>query len=134
VNALLPYVEDRETGEFFRAASEGRLVFRSCNSCSRAIHPPTEHCPNCGSWDTGWRESKGAGRIYSWSVVKHQIHPAFPVPYTLVVVELDDSPDVRLMGRIDGAVELTPGTRMHVKFEPIPGGGSLPQWYPVKEE
>jgi hypothetical protein len=41
----------------------------------------------------------------------HQIHPDYPAPYTLVVVELDDAPEVRLMGRLDGEPELSRGSR-----------------------
>ncbi|NWG52850.1 MAG: OB-fold domain-containing protein [Hydrogenophilaceae bacterium] len=131
--ALLPYTADRETGRFFEAAAEGKLVFRACNACNHALHPPTAHCPYCQSWDTGWRESNGVGRLHAWTVVAHQIHPAFPAPYTLVVVELEDAPEVRLMGRLDGAPALHPGQRMQVWFEKLDDGAALPQWRPASE-
>ncbi len=129
--AILPNVADRETRGFFEAAAEGRLAYRACNACDHAIHPPTDHCPYCGGWDTAWREAKGTGRLHSWSVVAHQVHPAFPVPHTLVVVTLDDAPAVRLMGRLDGAPDLAEGMPMRVWFETLEPGVTLPQWRPA---
>jgi hypothetical protein len=131
MSALLPYTEDRETRRFFEAAADGKLVYRACNSCSRALHPPTAHCPYCQSWDTDWREAKGTGRVHSWTVVQRQVHPAFPAPYTLVVVELDEAPEVRLMGRLDGEAALSPGMRMQVWFEKLGDNAALPQWRPL---
>jgi uncharacterized protein len=130
---LLPYTQDRETGPFFEAAAEEKLVYLKCSACAHALHPPTRHCPACGSWDTAWSEAKGTGRVHSWTVVRHQVHPDFPAPYTLAVVELDDAPEVRLMTRLDGAQPLAPGLRMQVWFEPLADGVVLPQWRPVKE-
>lgn len=128
MQAPLPNMEDRETCAFFKAAAQGKLVYRACNNCNRGLHPPMAYCPHCGNNDTAWREAKGEGKVHTWTVVTHPIHPAFSVPYTLVVVALDEAPEVRLMGRLDGAVELTPGAPMRVWFEPLEGGGALPQW------
>jgi uncharacterized OB-fold protein len=131
-HSLLPYVEDRETAGFFEAAAEGRLVYRACNDCQHALHPPTDHCPHCGGWNTAWRDAGGRGRLHSWTTVTHQIHPDFPAPYTLVVVELLDAPEVRLMGRLDGAPELSPDMPMEVWFERLGEGSVLPQWKPAR--
>lgn len=124
----LPVLDDRETKPFFDAAANGKLVYRACNSCDRGIHPPTKHCRWCGSMDTEWRESKGMGTLHTWTVVTQSIHPGFEAPYTIIVVELDEAPDVRLLGRLDGAPSLEPNAKMKVWFENIEGGGSLPQW------
>jgi hypothetical protein len=128
---LAPYAEDRETHGFFDAAAEGRLVYRACDDCDHALHPPTDHCPYCGGWNTGWRTARGSGTLHTWTTVTHQIHPGFPTPYTLVVVELDDAPEVRLMGRLDGEPDLRGGMPMEVWFEHLPGGPTLPQWRPA---
>ncbi len=131
VPSLLPYVDDRETAGFFQAAAEGRLVYRKCDDCRHALHPPTDHCHHCGGWNTAWRDAKGTGRLHSWTTVAHQIHPDFPAPYTLVVVELDDAPEVRLMGRLDGEPQLLPDMPMQVWFERLGDGPVLPQWKPA---
>jgi uncharacterized OB-fold protein len=128
---IVPNVHDRETAGFFTAASEGRLVYRACLDCGRGLHPPTAHCPSCGSWNTDWKQARGSGRLYSWTTVTRQIHPDFPTPYTLAVVELDDAPEVRLMGHLDGEPELTAGQPMEVWFERLGDGSTLPQWKPA---
>lgn len=126
---LLPFTEDRETGPFFAAAAEGRLVYKACLDCGHGLHPPTAHCPHCGGWNTEWKAASGAGRLFSWTTVVRQIHPDFPTPYTLVVVELAEQPDVRLMGRLEGEPELAPDLPMEVWFERLgPDGPTLPQW------
>ena len=129
-HSILPYDHDRETAGFFEAAAQKRLVFRACNDCSHALHPPTDHCPHCGGWNTAWREAAGTGTLHTWTTVMHQIHPDYPAPYTLVVVELDDAPEVRLVGRLDGDLALTAGQPMEVWFEQLDAETTLPQWKP----
>ena len=131
VKPLLPYDTDRETAGFFEAAAEDRLVFRACNDCDHALHPPSAHCPYCGGWNTDWRQAKGTGKLHTWTTVTHQIHPGFPTPYTVVVVELDDAPEVRLLGHLDGAPDLEAGMPMQVWFDQIEDGPTLPQWRPA---
>jgi uncharacterized protein len=128
---MLPYTKDRDTQGFFDAAREQRLVFRACKPCGKGLHPPTAYCPYCGSGDTHWREATGRGRLHSWTTVTHAIHPGYPVPYTVVLVQLDDSPEVRLVGRLDGAPPLEAGVPMQVWFEQLTDDVVLPQWRPL---
>ncbi len=125
---LLPFTRDRDTGPFFEAAAEGRLVYLHCDDCDHAVHPPTRHCPHCGGWNTAWRQASGEGVVRSWTTVVQTMHPGFPAPYTLAVVELADAPEVRLMAHLAGDAALHDGQAMAVWFEPLEGGGALPQW------
>lgn len=127
----LPYTEDDETGGFWQAAADGRLVLRACASCAAVLHLPKSYCHHCGSWDVTWREVRGSGTVYSWTVVRHQIHPAFEVPYTVVLVELDDAPGARLVGHLPGAAELSVGTPMRVRFDEPEPGVAIPNWEPA---
>jgi DUF35 OB-fold domain, acyl-CoA-associated len=61
--------------------------------------------------------------------VEHQVHPAYPVPYTVVLVQLDDVA-ARLIGRLPGRPDLAPGQPMQVWFEEL-DGAVLPQWAPA---
>lgn len=128
---LHPAEWDRDTGPFFAAAREGRLVFRACNACGRGLHVPTPTCRFCGSADTGWRDARGTGTLFSWTTVTHQAHPAWPVPYTVVIVALDEAPDVRLTGSLPGAPPLHAGQPMQAWFEDIGQGRALPNWRPA---
>ena len=80
-----------------------------CNGCDAVLHVPVAYCHRCGSWDTRWQVVAGTGSLYSWTVVAHQVHPAYPVPYTVVLVELDDHPEARLVGQLPGRPALEAG-------------------------
>jgi hypothetical protein len=107
------------------------LVYRACGDCRRATHPPTSRCPHCGGTHTDWKAAAGTGTVYAWTTVTHQVHPDYPVPYTVVVVQLDDAPEVRLVGRIDGAPALRFDMPMQVWFETLAPDVVVPQWRPA---
>jgi uncharacterized OB-fold protein len=65
--------------------------------------PVTPLCPECHSFDFEWAPCSGRGTVYSYTVVHHQTHPAFPVPYTMLLVELEEGP--RLMAQLRGKPE-----------------------------
>ena len=125
---MLPVTFDRDTGRFFAAAHEGKLVYRACNACGHGLAVPTQFCGACGSEDTGWRESRGTGTLFTWTTVAHSVHPAYPAPYTIVVVALDDAPSVRLVGSLPGAPGLRAGQAMRVVFQRMTDDITVPQW------
>ena len=127
---LLPVVDDRDTAGFFEAARDGRLAIRMCNGCDAVLHMPRAYCHHCGSWDGRWQPVAGTGTVHSWTVVDHQVHPSFPVPYTVVLVDLDDVP-ARLVGHLPGTPDLHVGQPMRVWFETLADGVVLPQWAPA---
>ena len=129
---LVPVIDDVDTGGFFAAAARGELAIRVCSECRADLHLPRENCPRCGAFSQEWRTVAGAGTLYSWTVVEHQVHPAYPVPYTVVLVELDDAKDVRLLGRLDGRPSLEIGQPLQAWFEQV-GDATLPQWRSVAE-
>lgn len=133
---ILPVQDDRDTGGFFQAAQERRLALKRCRNCATWLHLPRAYCYHCGSWDTGWEEVAGAATLYAWTVVVRPFHPAYQVPYTVVLVDVDEAPGVRLAGRLDGRPELRVGQPMELWWEEIesPGEGPvlLPNWRPVE--
>lgn len=126
----LPVEDDHDTRGFFEAARRGELTVRTCSSCAATIQAPTAFCVPCGSWETHWRVVAGTGTVYTWTVAEHRTHPAFEVPYTMVLVQLDDAP-ARLMGYLPGRAELTVGQPMRVRFEHREDGTVLPNWEPA---
>jgi uncharacterized OB-fold protein len=125
---LVPVDDDLDTSGFFAAARRHELAIRRCNGCDAVLHMPRAYCHSCGSWEGRWESVAGTGTVYSWTVVEHQVHPAYPVPYTVVLVELDDVPSARLVGRLDGAPELAIGSPLEVWFETTADGTVVPQW------
>lgn len=127
---IVPVTDDVDTGEFFAAAARGELAIRECGECGTTLHLPRESCPRCGAFTRTWRTVAPSGHLYSWTVVEHQVHPAYATPYTVVLVELDDAPGVRLLGRLEGRPDLTIGQPMAAEFEKV-GEVVLPQWRPA---
>ena len=129
---LLPGLDDLNREWYTRA----RVCIQSCNACSALQHPPELVCHACGSPDFGFRNSAGAGRIESFAVVRHPVHPllAEQCPYTLLVVSLDDLPGVNVVGNLRSAddAELAVGQAVRAVFEQVedPEYGTLqiPQW------
>lgn len=127
-----PSVDGRE---FFKAAAEGELRLLRCRKCSTFLHLPRALCRECASTDLEWTVLPGTGRVYSWTVIEHQVHPAFPTPYTVVLVEIDGAPGVRLPAHIAGAEPIAIGDPMQVWFETFEGEElGLPQFQRIPEQ
>jgi uncharacterized OB-fold protein len=125
---VIPRTDDPDTAGFFAAAARGELAVRICDRCSTVLHTPRAYCSACGSWDSSWQPVRPTGTLYSWTVTRHQANPEFAVPYTVVLVQLDDAPDVRLLGHLPGTPDLTAGQPMVARFDEIAPGVGLPQW------
>lgn len=126
--AVVPAVDDVDTAGFFHAAAEGRLTVRRCNGCNAVLHMPVGYCRHCGSFEGRWAEVQPAGTIYSHTVVTHQVHPEFPVPYTVILVELDELPEVRLVGRLAGRPDIYIGQPVVAEFAQVSDDAALPTW------
>ena len=129
---VLPVVDDPETAGFWAAAAEHRLVVRGCASCGTERHLPRAFCAGCGTVSDHWVEVPPAGRLVSWTVVEHQVHPGYPTPYTVLLVELEGRPGMRMVGQLPGRppAPLTAGQPMEAWFEQV-GDTVLPQWRPT---
>jgi uncharacterized OB-fold protein len=127
---LIPNTADRDTQGFFEAARRRELVVCICAGCQRVLHPPRGICDGCGGTETSWEAASGAATLYSWTVVEHQVHRSFDVPYTVVLVELVDKPGVRFVGHLRGSPDLTIGMAMRVRFDDLGDGVVLPDWEP----
>jgi uncharacterized OB-fold protein len=132
--ALLPVDDDPDTAGFFDAAHHGHLALRRCDDCLAIVHMPCDHCRRCGSWNVAWAEIDATATLYSWTTVAHQVHPGYPVPYTIIVVELVAEPGVHLVGRIAGAPQLTAGEPMEFWIDALTSGNGevvrMPNWRP----
>jgi uncharacterized OB-fold protein len=126
--AVIPAVDDLDTAGWFRAAAEGHLAVCRCSTCDAVLHMPVAYCRHCGGFDGRWTEVAPAGRIYSYTVVTHQVHPDFPVPYTVILVELDELPEVRLVGRLDGRPGVFIGQPVVAEFLELSDNAALPNW------
>jgi uncharacterized protein len=95
------------------------------------LHTPRAYCYHCGSWNTDWRDVDGAGTAYSWTVIERATHPAYPVPYTVVLVNVTAAPGVRLVAHLPGRHDISFGQPMEMFFEQIADDVVLPNWRPT---
>jgi uncharacterized OB-fold protein len=82
--------------------TSGALTLQRCKACGAVQHPPEELCHACGGFDFDSRVVEPIGRVVSYTVVHHSVHPALDdaVPYTVVLVALDEVPEVRVVGNL----------------------------------
>ncbi len=121
-----PYPQpDRDTAPFWDAQNHHRLIFQRCSNCGYVRYVVGPLCPNCRSFAFQWIESSGRGRIYSHTTVHYQAHPAFPVPYTVLLVEMEEGPRLVAQLRNPEGRPFGIGTPVRVEWEDHPNQ-SLP--------
>jgi uncharacterized protein len=126
----VPVIDDADTEGFWRAAASGRVQLRRCDACGAVLHLPKAYCHRCGGWETSWHDVRPSGRIYSWTTTHRELRPGFTPPYTVILVELDDAPEARLVGYLPGEPDLAVGMPVAARFEQR-GDATLVQWVPA---
>jgi len=106
---------------FWEATRRHELMVQRCNRCQTYLWGPEWICHNCRSFDLGWVQVAGHGRIYSWERVWHPVHSALrqACPYVVVLVELPEAGNVRMVGNLlgDPLQEMVIGSEVEAVFE-----------------
>ena len=127
----LPYA-DAETKPYWDWAKRHELRMQRCADCSTFRFPPGPMCPACQSVRDEWVAMRGTGTIYSWIVVHPPVLPAFAgdAPYSVVLVQLDEQPTLRLVGQVvDIPIDqLAAGIPVEVVFDDVTPEVTLPKW------
>ncbi|MCI0784158.1 MAG: OB-fold domain-containing protein, partial [Chloroflexi bacterium] len=93
---------------------------------------PRPYCPRCLSEALTWTAVSGRGRVYTYTIVRRAMHPAFQleVPYVFAIVELEEGPrvetnvvgcapeDVRVEMPVKAVYDMTTAGIALLKFEP----------------
>jgi uncharacterized protein len=90
-----------DSAPFWEFARRGELRAQRCTGCGTLRLPPGPVCPRCWTDAHEWAALSGRGVVQSWVVFHRQYHAAFPVPYVVALVELDEGP--RIESRLVGA-------------------------------
>ena len=116
-----------EIKPFFDAAAEGRLLVKHCGACGEYHHYPRALCPHCFSDRTEWRDAKGTGTVYTYSVLSRGV----PVPYCIAYVTLDEGVSM-ITNIVDCDLDaLEIGQAVRVVFKPTDGGPPMAMFTPV---
>mgnify|MGYP003337128057 CR=1 FL=1 len=65
-----PPRRNEETGPFWDACAERRLVLPRCTECEKFIWYPRSVCPFCGSTTVSWEQVSGAGTVYTFTIIR----------------------------------------------------------------
>jgi uncharacterized OB-fold protein len=125
---------DEISRPFWEACDAHRLVVQRCKNCGTHRSPPKPACWSCGSFDHGWSESSGHGRVFTYTIAHHCPHPVakLRVPYNIAVVELDDCDNVLLLSNVIGCphTDLRVDLPVEVVWEDRGEGRSLYRFKP----
>jgi uncharacterized OB-fold protein len=127
-----PSVDGLDT-PYWEATRRHELLVQRCNVCGTWQWGPEWICHGCRSFDLGWTPIEGRGRIYSWERVWHPVHPALKdaCPYLVVLVELPEAGNVRMVGNLlgDPLQQVSIGAEVGAVFEDHPEDEfTLVQW------
>ena len=131
-----------ESGPFWEATRQGRLLVQWCTSCDRGVFYPRAFCPYCApalapAATLAWREASGRATVHA-AVVEHRPEAAGTTfsggePYCIALVDLEEG--VRMMTNIVGCppAAVHSGMAVTVSWEPLSDGRQLALFRPVEE-
>jgi uncharacterized OB-fold protein len=100
-------------------------------------------CPCCQWEECQWQELSGRGRIWSYTVPRSPLLPAFEklTPYVVALVELEEDPGLRVIGPMlapeegdmRGLEHAVIGTRVKAVFKAYSDDVSLVCWLAIPE-
>ena len=75
---------------------------QQCAGCGKFRWQPAPLCTFCADEEFAWAPLSGRGRITTWTVVTHPVHPAAVerVPYVVVEVELEEQVGLRMLSNL----------------------------------
>lgn len=113
-------IPDPDSGEFWGAAHEGRLVVQRCTGCGRHQLYGRSHCVACRG-EVEWVQATGRGSVYSFTVIRQNYARPFRdmVPYVVALVDLEEGP--RVMTNIVGCEpdDVFVGMPVNARFEAV---------------
>jgi hypothetical protein len=126
-----------DSGPFWEATREGRLVVQWCTDCDRGVFYPRAFCPHCAAGRSAleWRTASGRATVYA-AVVEHRPEAAGAPfsggePYCVALVDLDEG--VRMLTNVVGCPpgDVQAGMGVAVTWEPLSDGRQLPLFRPA---
>lgn len=126
-----------ESQPYWDGLKEHKLMLPTCEDCSSPHFYPRPFCPKpeCFSWNIGWSEASGKGKVHTF-VISHQPIPPYnsednAPPYVIAVIELEEGP--RLMSNlvIDDPYTTEVDMDVEIVFDDVTDEITLPKFKPV---
>lgn len=119
---------------FWDGCRENKLLYQHCRGCGEVIFFPKYFCSNCMCHDLEWLESKGRGKIDTFTVTYEGAPPAFMgvTPYAVAIIRMDEG--YRIMSNLIECDfdQLECEMPVEVVFDPVTPEISLPKFKPVR--
>jgi uncharacterized OB-fold protein len=125
----LPAITD-DTRPFWEGCRRRELLVQRCTACGTFRHPPAPVCWRCRGFAHEWVRASGRGTVFTWAVVQRAFLPEVAVPYTVVVVQLEDAGTVRLVSNLVDAApdEVAIGLHVEVVFDDVTPEVTVPRF------
>jgi len=135
-NLAFPYPLPEYGAEaYWEACNHERLVMQRCEACHKFRFHPAPLCTHCSDEHFTWARLSGRGKVVTWTVITHPVHPAAfaKVPYVVAQIELDEQRGLTMISNLIN-VDLNAirfDMPVSVKFESHPNGQKLPVFAPI---
>ena len=128
-------IPDFDAEEFWAGCNRGELMMQRCAACRKFRWLPRPMCPFCNSLDREWVKVSGRGKVYTYTIITHPVHPAAVsrVPYNVAQVQLEEDPDLILVTNLVGLnnEEIRIDMPVQVVFDEHEPGVKLPKFKPA---
>jgi uncharacterized OB-fold protein len=80
-----------ESGPFFDAARESKLLIQRCTACGEHQFYPRKICTHCGDPGVEWVQASGRGTVHTYTVI-HRGIPGWMEegPYVAAIIDLEE--------------------------------------------
>jgi uncharacterized OB-fold protein len=112
----------------WQSIREGAMRLQCCKDCGGFQYPPAPVCTHCLSSELEWRLLSGRGRVISWVIFHKSYLEAYPQPYNVVAVRLEEGPV--LISNLEAPVPEGNwiGTPVSMVYSTMPDGFILPRF------
>ncbi|MDB5857170.1 MAG: hypothetical protein JWQ76_859 [Ramlibacter sp.] len=113
---------------FWSHVAAGKMCLQCCDACRSFWYPPAAVCPACLASDWTWTPVSGRGSILSWVVYHRAYLPAYPPPYNVIAVRLEEGP--LFMSNLEGGEPEGSwiGAPVRLTYTKMPDGAVLPRF------
>jgi uncharacterized OB-fold protein len=115
--------------QFYKLASQNKLMAGKCLKCDKIHLPPRPLCDNCYGTQFEWTEISGKGKLLTYTVI-HIAPSQFQdfTPYAIGIVELDNGLKIPGMIQEMPPEQLNVGMVLNVAFSTCEASPNWPQW------
>jgi uncharacterized protein len=103
--------------EFWTWCDKGELRIQECDVCRKLLWPPNGTCEYCSASELSWLQMSGKARLISWCAFERDYYSGvLPIPWTTILVELEEGPFLISNPQGFNIAECTPGLALSLAF------------------